>query len=135
MSPLTGTRPYFIRAIYEWLVDGDLTPYLLVDAAWPGCELPQDFVVDGEMVLNIKPSAVRDLVLGNEAVMFSARFGGRPMMIQVPIGAVMRIFAKENGDGLYFDPSEYSASPPPNDNPEPPVDKAAKPRPFLSVVK
>ncbi|MEO6699833.1 MAG: ClpXP protease specificity-enhancing factor [Paraperlucidibaca sp.] len=135
MSPLKGTRPYFIRAIYEWLVDANLTPYLLVDAAWLGCELPQDFVEEGEMVLNIKPSAVRDLVLGNEAVMFSARFGGRPMVIQVPIGAVLRIFAKETGDGLFFDPSEYSPEPPTGSKAEIAKEKAAKPRPFLSVVK
>lgn len=131
---LKGTRPYFIRALYEWLVDNDLTPYLLVDATWPGCELPQDLAADGEIVLNIKPSAVRELVLGNDAVLFAARFGGRPMAVTVPIGAVLRIYAKETGDGLFFDPGEYSPEPPPT----PATDgqeKAAKPRPFLSVVK
>lgn len=132
MNPLKGTRPYFIRAIYEWVVDADFTPYLLVDATWPGCELPQDLAADGEIVLNIKPSAVRDLVLGNEAVMFSARFGGRPMAIQVPVGAVLRIFAKETGDGLFFDPSEYPPEPPKSVDSQ---EVAAKPRPFLSVVK
>lgn len=133
-NALKGSRPYFIRAIYEWIVDADLTPYVLVDANWPGCDVPQDLAADGEIVLNIKPSAVLDLVLGNEAVLFSARFGGRPMAIQVPVGAVLRVFAKETGEGLFFDPSEYSPEPPPNaavDSQE----KAAKPRPFLSVVK
>jgi stringent starvation protein B len=132
---LKGTRPYFIRAIYEWLVDADFTPYLLVDAYWPGCELPQQFVEDGRIVLNVMPSAVRDLVLGNEAVMFSARFGGMPMAIQVPVGAVLGIYAKENGEGLFFDATEYSPEPPPIAEAEPAIEKAAKPRPFLSVVK
>ena len=132
---LKGTRPYFIRAIYEWLVDADFTPYLLVDAYWPGCELPQQFVEDGRIVLNVKPSAVRYLVLGNEAIMFSARFGGMPMAILVPVGAVLGIYAKENGEGLFFDATEYSPEPPPITEAEPATEKAAKPRPFLSVVK
>lgn len=139
MSTLKGTRPYFVRAIYEWLVDASLTPYLLVDAQWPGTELPQDLVEDGRLVLNIVPSAVRDLVLGNEAVMFSARFAGRPMAIVVPMGAVLGIYAKENGEGLFFEPSEYSPEPPPNDKPAGDVaserNQTAKARPALRVVK
>lgn len=110
---LTGTRPYFIRAIHEWIVDRHWTPYLLVNADWPGAELPRGFVEDGRIVLNISPSAVRELLLANDELSFSARFGGQPQWVKVPIGAVLGIYARENGEGLFFDADEYSPEPGP----------------------
>lgn len=105
---LTPTRPYLARAIYEWICDNNLTPYLLVDATRPYTDVPVQFIQDGQIVLNIVPHAVHQLLMSNEAISFSARFGGVSQDIYVPIGAVLGLYAKENGQGLFFDPEEYS---------------------------
>lgn len=112
---LAGSRPYLVRAIHEWLVDGGLTPHLLVDVSWPGAALPPLPAADGRLVFNVAPTAVRDLYLGNDEVAFSARFSGVAEYVRVPIGAVLGIYARENGEGLFFDPGEYTPSPPPAD--------------------
>lgn len=104
---LTPTRPYLARAIYEWICDNNLTPYLLVDATQPNTMVPEQFIKDGQIVLNIVPHAVHGLHMSNEAITFSARFGGVSRDIYVPIHAVMGIYAQQNGQGLFFDPSEY----------------------------
>ena len=101
------TRPYLARAIYEWICDNQLTPYLLVDATQPNTEVPQQFVKDGQIVLNLAPHAIHQLHMSNDAITFSARFGGVAKEIYVPIRAVLGIYARENGQGLFFDPSEY----------------------------
>lgn len=134
---LKGTRPYLVRALNEWILDRGWTPYLLVNAQWPQVMVPEAFVEDGRIVLNINPSAVRELQLNNHEVTFSARFAGRPQWVQVPIGAVLGIYARENGEGLFFDEDEYSpdAEPvAPEAATEPPKSEA-KPRPSLRVVK
>lgn len=105
---LTPTRPYLARAIYEWICDNNLTPYLLVDATRPYTDVPVQFIQDGQIVLNIVPHAVHQLLMSNEAISFSARFSGVSQDIYVPIGAVLGLYAKENGQGLFFDPEEYS---------------------------
>ncbi|AXQ23341.1 ClpXP protease specificity-enhancing factor [Acinetobacter wuhouensis] len=105
---LTPTRPYLARAIYEWICDNNLTPYMLVDATKPYTDVPQQFVNDGQIVLNIVPHAVHMLNIGNEAVTFSARFGGVSKDIYVPMNAMLGLYAKENGQGLFFDPDEYA---------------------------
>lgn len=105
---LTPSRPYLARAIYEWICDNNLTPYLLVDATVPYTDVPQQFVNDGQIVLNIVPHAVHKLNMSNEAVTFSARFGGVSQDIYVPIQAVLGLYARENGQGLFFDPDEYA---------------------------
>jgi len=99
---VTPNRPYLIRAIYEWLVDNGMTPHLLVDARANGVEVPPAYVSDGQIVLNIAPGAVRDLRLGNDMISFNARFGGLPTDIFVPPGAVLGIYARENGHGMLF---------------------------------
>ncbi|WP_111896196.1 ClpXP protease specificity-enhancing factor [Acinetobacter sp. MB5] len=104
---LTPTRPYLARAIYEWICDNQLTPYLLVDATQPHTSVPVQFVKDGQIVLNIVPHAVHQLVMDNDAISFSARFGGVAQNIYVPFASVIGIYARENGQGLFFDPSEY----------------------------
>lgn len=103
----TPTRPYLARAIYEWICDNQLTPYLLVDATQPYTDVPVQFVKDGQIVLNLAPHAVHQLHMSNDAITFSARFGGVSKEIYVPIRAVLGIYARENGQGLFFDPSEY----------------------------
>ena len=104
---LTPTRPYLARAIYEWICDNNLTPYLLVDATQPNTMVPEQFIQDGQIVLNIVPHAVHKLHMSNDAITFSARFGGVSRDIYVPLNAVLGIYARENGQGLFFDPNEY----------------------------
>lgn len=133
---LKGTRPYLVRAINEWIIDQGWTPHLLVNALWPGVQVPQAFVEDGRIVLSINPSAVRELLLANTEVSFSARFAGTPHWVQVPIGAVLGIYARENGEGLFFEETEYSSDAPVADaaaTAAPSVTKKA--RPGLHIVK
>ena len=81
---MLSSRPYLARALYEWLLDNQQTPYIVVDAERDGVQVPGQFVQNGQIVLNIAPTAVRDLSLANDAVTFSARFGGQPMQVIVP---------------------------------------------------
>lgn len=99
---MRSSRPYLARALYEWLVDNELTPYLVVDASLPGVEVPRQFVQNGQIVLNVAPTAVRDLYMENQAIGFSARFGGHPMQVMIPIPALIAIYARENGAGMVF---------------------------------
>ena len=103
---MTPNRPYLLRAFYEWIVDNNLTPYLVVDAMLPGVKVPQQHVQNGQIVLNINPSAVGNLLLGNDAVTFNARFGGSPFALYIPQRAVLAIYARENGAGTMFDAEE-----------------------------
>lgn len=103
---MTPRRPYMLRAFYDWLVDNDLTPHLVVDATLPGVRVPDEFVQDGQIILNIVPRAVGNLELGNEAITFNARFGGRPHSVIVPLYAVQAIYARENGAGTMFEPED-----------------------------
>ena len=102
MSEFTSTKPYMIRAIHEWCVDNQLTPHLLVEVN-PQTRVPMAYVKDGEIVLNLNYSATKDLQFTNEAVSFSARFSGVSNNLYVPIGAVKGIFARENGQGMFFE--------------------------------
>lgn len=133
MTAMTTNKPYMIRAIHEWIVDNDCTPYIVFMADYPGVEVPQDFVRDGQITLNIAPTAVRDLEMTNNEVRFNARFGGIPTDISGPIESVMAIFAKENGQGMGF---EVDLPPQTPDDPEPPSPETDAPkRPALKVVK
>lgn len=130
---MTPSRPYLVRAIYEWLNDNNLTPHVLVDATRDGVQVPTAFVQEGRIVLNIAPGAVRDLFIHNDRLSFSARFGGVPMLVDAPMAAVLAIYARENGQGMFFDEDEDF---PPDDGGgnEPP--EPEKPtRPALRVVK
>lgn len=114
VTGMTPRRPYMVRAVYDWLVDNQLTPHLVVDAEQPGCELPWEFVQDGQIVLNIAPTAVGQLQLGNDRIEFSARFSGKPHRVWVPMAAVMALYARENGAGTIFEDEVFdsSATPP-----------------------
>lgn len=105
---LNPTRPYLSRAIYEWICDHNLTPHILVDATQPFTDVPSQFVQDGQIVLNLAPHAVHRLNMSNDAITFSARFGGVSRDIYVPFAALIGIYARENGQGLFFDPEEYA---------------------------
>ena len=102
MSELTSTKPYMVRAIHEWCVDNQLTPHLLV-AVNSATRVPMAFVKDGEIVLNLNYSATKDLHFSNEGIIFSARFGGMPNELFIPMSAVKGIFARENGQGMFFE--------------------------------
>lgn len=127
---MTSLKPYLIRSIYEWIVDNDLTPHLLVDAENTSAILPLEFIEDGKIVLNIRPQAIQGLSLGNDAIEFNARFSGKPMHIVTPITAVMAIYARENGKGMVFDREDDD-----NGDEPPPEKKPAATRPHLRVVK
>ncbi len=127
---MSSLKPYLIRAIYEWILDNNLTPHLLVDADHPMAVLPESFIEDGKIVLNIRPEATDALSLGNEDIQFNARFSGQAMHIVVPISQVLAIYAKENGKGMIFDEEDEDTPPPP---PEP--EKKSSKKPHLRVVK
>ena len=124
---MNSSRPYIIRAIYEWIVDNDCTPHLLVDVDHDGVNVPQSYVTDGQIVLNISPNAVVGLEMGNDLILFNGRFGGVATDIVVPISAIFGIYARENVQGMVFDTSEE-----PDD---PPVPPASRRRPSHKVVK
>ncbi|MEZ9847294.1 ClpXP protease specificity-enhancing factor [Vibrio breoganii] len=106
ISAMTPRRPYLLRAFYDWLAENELTPHLVVDATMPGVRVPEEYVQDGQIILNVAPRAVGNLEIGNEALTFHARFGGRPHSVIVPIYAVQAIYARENGAGTMFEPEE-----------------------------
>ncbi|WP_040261821.1 MULTISPECIES: ClpXP protease specificity-enhancing factor [Pseudomonas] len=101
---MNSSRPYLVRALYEWIVDNDCTPHILVNAEYRNVQVPQGFATDGQIVLNVSPSAVRHMQMDNEAVSFEGRFSGVAHSLYVPVGAIMGIYARENGQGMVFDP-------------------------------
>ncbi|HLQ86391.1 MAG TPA: ClpXP protease specificity-enhancing factor [Salinisphaeraceae bacterium] len=138
MVQISSRRPYLIRALHEWALDNNLTPHLLIAANAPGVDVPSQFVTDeGRITINISPSAVRDLSLGNDWITFSARFSGRGYNINIPPGAVLALYARENGEGMMF--GEVETPPQPasqTDDGAAADDSNDKPRPsHLRVVK
>ena len=129
---MTSSRPYLIRALYQWIVDNGVTPYILVDALVDGVDVPPQHIQDNKIVLNIAPMAVQSLNLGDDEISFSARFSGQSVTLLVPINAVLAIYARENGQGMMF--NDEPESPGPNNNsPDGTADE--KSRPSLRVVK
>lgn len=108
---MTSNKPYLIRAMYDWIADNQLTPYVLVDARVPGVRVPNSAIRDGYVVLNIAVRAVSDLELGNKSIRFLARFGGVSQQVDVPIEAVIRVYAQENEQGIVFSPEEQVGTP------------------------
>lgn len=144
MAELSSRRPYLIRALYDWVLDNDLTPHLLVAADADGVTVPRQFVTeDGKITVNISPGAVRGLALENELITFSARFSGQNFNVSLPPGAVLALYARENGEGMLFGEVEPTPTPP-DDGPGGSDDDASsagdesesrKKRPHLKVVK
>ncbi|MGL4515641.1 ClpXP protease specificity-enhancing factor [Shewanella sp.] len=145
MKPLTPNRPYLLRAYYDWLMDNQLTPHVVVDAFVKGTQVPQQYVKDGQIVLNIAAGAVGNLQISNEFVEFNARFGGVPQQVLLPMASIVAIYARENGAGTVFDMEDAYLI---EDEPEPglsvvdtvsppvaPKDELAKRRSHLTVVK
>lgn len=103
---MLSNKPYLIRAFYDWIVDSNCTPYILVNAAYPNCQVPQEFVENNEITLNVCPHAIRDLKITKDRVEFRASFSGVVHMISVPIKSVLAIYAHENQQGMFFDYEE-----------------------------
>jgi stringent starvation protein B len=110
--PERSTRPYLIRALHQWALDSGFTPQIAVDVTVPGVQVPHAYVKDGQIVLNIHPQAVQQLELGDNEILFSARFGGKSEPVIIPVHAVLAIYARENGRGIQFQPGEDGGTPP-----------------------
>lgn len=104
MESLSPRRPYMLRAFYDWILDNELTPHIVVEADWPGTEVPQEFVKDGQITLNVHPDALTGFQMGPLDLQFQARFNGVPRRIFIPYGALLAIYARENGAGTLFEP-------------------------------
>ena len=141
---MKSRRPYLLRAIHEWICDSDCTPHIVVDVAVSGVDVPRQYIRDGKIVLNVSWTATAQLVIGNEELSFSGRFGGASMTVRVPVDAVLAIYARETGQGMIFADEEGGPAPPggtPPENAPPggtPTERSPKPassRPRLKVVK
>jgi len=134
---MTSSRPYLIRAIYEWLVDNQLTPYMMVDAMDKTVVVPEQYIEDGKIILNVAPMAVREMSMSNANIRFEARFSGITHHISFPTQAVLAVYAFENGRGMVFSDEDDDGGgdkgpEPPRRGSQPPK---AKGRPNLKVVK
>ncbi|MBI3479762.1 MAG: ClpXP protease specificity-enhancing factor [Nitrosomonadales bacterium] len=131
MSDLS-TRPYLVRAIYEWCVDSGLTPYLAVRVD-DHTQVPRSHVKDGEIVLNLSADAVRNLQMGNEMITCAGRFSGVSFDMMIPVSAVIGIFARETGQGLVFQGED--TQPPPPSGSDGVISKPIPHKPNLKIVK
>jgi len=131
---MTSNRPYIIRALYEWILDNNCTPHILVSTEYAGVQIPRGFAKNGQITLNLSPSAVRGLHVDNEALSFEGRFAGVAHRLYIPVGAVLAIYAREDGQGMAFNQEPGAPStdedPPPDTRPPRPSGK-----PNLRVVK
>lgn len=116
MQDMTPNQPYLLRAFFDWIVDNELTPYMVVNADFPDVKVPTQFVNDGQIVLNVSPSACVNFVLDTQWVQFQARFSGQPMLVSFPCVAVEAIYAKENGAGTVFSVAEPPEPTTPSDD-------------------
>lgn len=137
---MTSNRPYLMRAIYEWILDNDMTPHVLIDATMQDVDVPQHYVEDGRIILNISPSAVQQFAIDDNCLVFNARFGGRPSSIYAPIDSIRAIYAAENSEGMMFEALPQAAAEVTDENdgepdPEPPAPPPQGKRPALRVVK
>jgi stringent starvation protein B len=144
---MSSNRPYLLRAIYDWITDNNLTPYMLVDATVNGVKVPPQVVKNGQVVLNLAMRAVANLDLGNEWISFQARFSGASQAIHVPVRAVLALYAQENGQGMMFPAEDEGGdhptppgsgpdgSPPATTDADAPADKPKRGAPHLRVVK
>lgn len=138
---MLSKRSYLVPALYQWILDNGWTPHIVVDANQPGVKVPQPYVKDGQIVLNVAPGAVQGLIMNRDSLQFSARFGGTPIQITVPMAAIMAIYARENGDGMIIPPEPPSppdGGPGKGKAPEPKIEpdpNQPKGRPKLKVVK
>lgn len=115
---MTSTKPYLIRALYEWIADNDMTPYIIIDAETNKMAIPKKYIVDGQIVLNISALATHNLRVGNDAIEGDAAFGNTSLHLYIPMAAVLAIYAEESKQGLNFSPEEVPLPMPPEYLPE-----------------
>lgn len=127
---MLSSKPYLLQAMYQWILDSSCTPHIVVDATLDAVRVPAQYVKNGQIVLNISPTAVQSMSMDKQAVAFNARFGGQPLDIYVPMYAIMGVYARENGRGMMFEPEEM-----PEPDATPPQNAAGKSKPVLRVVK
>lgn len=133
---MTSNKPYLIRAAYDWIVDNELTPYILVNTTYSGVQVPREHVNHDRIVLNISPAATRGLLLENDRIIFTARFSGKTEQIFVPPSSVLEIYAKENGRGIAFAIEDEEDPPPASIGATTPDSEGvAKSKPSLKLVK
>lgn len=120
---MTPSRPYLLRGFYDWIVDNHYTPYVVINTELPDVHVPEEYIEDGRIVLNIAPNAVKGLLLANDHIEFNARFSGIPHDIWAPIKSVTAVYAKENGRGMVFKEEEEDETPPPAPNKDAESDK------------
>ena len=130
---VTSRRPYLLRAMHEWITDNAQTPHIVVDATVEGVQVPESYIRDGKIILNVSHTATSNLQLGNDVVQFRARFGGVTRDVSVPVGAVLGVYARETGQGMVFAESDPPPEPPVPAPPEP--DSETPRRGHLKVVK
>ena len=132
-------RPYLLRAMHEWMIDNDLTPHIVVDAAACNLNVAPEHVKDGRLVLNVSYAATRKLAITGERVELEARFGGTPRWIEIPIQAVLGIYARETGQGMIFsseqEPADRAATESNREARGAPAGRASGTRDFLKLVK
>jgi len=133
---MTSSRPYLIRAMYQWIADNGMTPHLLVDVSVDGVQVPTEHIQNGKIILNIAPMAISGLILGDAEITFNARFSGQPMELFIPVEAVLAVYAKENGQGMMFSADDGAISSSDGEDDPDPAPAPGKPgRPGLRVVK
>jgi stringent starvation protein B len=133
MMEMSSTRPYLVRAIYDWILENRCTPYLLADAGFAGVRVPRQAIKEGQVLLNIAPHAIDRLELGIDEVRFNARFSGVSQSIVVPAAAILAIYAQENGQGMMFPAESPAENPDESAIQGEPGDTEAAPRPMLAV--
>ena len=126
---MTPSKPYLVRALYEWILDNDTTPYILVDTSSDQVLIPPGIASDGKVVLNLAPAAIQDLEMTNDHVSFSARFNGVAEQLYCPITSLLAIYARENGEGMMFPPDDS------DDTTEPTAEDDKPSGPTLTVIK
>jgi len=132
---MTSSRPYLIRAMYDWIVDNKLTPYIVISAERSDVQVPKEHIDKGRIVLNISPVACQGLHIENDRIIFSARFSGEPTQVSATPAAVLAVYAKENGKGMSFDEEEEGEPPPSIEEPPSDYKRQQKRKPRLTVVK
>lgn len=132
---MISTRPYLVRAIYQWILDNNLTPYIVVNAEMPAVQVPAEYIEDGRIVLNISPEATDGLNISNATIKFEASFAGVVTLIQAPVKAILAIYARENGRGMVFNDDDDDDGDDDDGGDFPPETGRKTERPKLRVVK
>lgn len=131
---MSSQKPYLLRAIYQWLLDNNCTPYLLVNTSHQDVVVPEQYVQDNRIVLNLAPDAIDGLSMENDWVSFSARFSGKAMDLFIPVIAIQAIYGKENNEGIFFPEEDHPEPPEPEREAKPEI-KKSNGKPTLKLVK